>query len=153
MASSTAWLLPLNDGLTAAVGEYEILHLLHFPALFKVPGAPYYCQNVLVWQNQILPAFDLAAWLHQEPKHQEQKLIAIAAYEDINAESDTTSYAGLLLADIPQQTVVDDEQACDLPDQPANWEKIAISCFKRDDRAIPIIDLQTIFSGALLQQS
>ena len=150
MASSNAWILPLDSSLNVAVGEYEILHLVHFPALFSVPGAPFYCNQVLVWQNQILPAMDLAAWLQGQSQKREQKLIAIAAYTD--PDSDATQYAGLLLADIPRQVPVDDSQACDLPSVPSlsAWRRIAISCCNHTERAVPIIDLPTVFSDALL---
>ena len=150
MASSNAWILPLDHNLNVAVGEYEILHLVHFPALFAVPGAPFYCRQVLVWQNQILPAMDLSAWLQGKAQQRDQKLVAIAAYTD--PDTHATQYAGLILDDIPRQVMVDDSQACDLPDteQRSEWQRIAISCFNHSERSVPIIDLTTVFSGALL---
>ena len=150
MASSNAWLLPLGDRLNIAVGEYEIMHLVHFPALFAVPGTPFYCNQVLVWQNQILPVMDLAAWVQGQSHKREQKLIAIAAYTEPG--SDATQHAGLLLEDVPRKVIVDDGTACDLPNEPNTdaWKRIAISCFKYTEHAVPIIDLQTVFSDALI---
>jgi chemotaxis signal transduction protein len=148
MASSNAWVLPLDDTFSAAVGEFEVAHLVHYPALFSVPGTPYYCNRVLVWQDQILPALDLGAWLRGRASQSNQNLVAVTTYPD--PSSDDMCYAGLLLADIPSQLTVDDSQACDLPSAPAGWGSLAISCFRHHDRVVPIIDLQTVFSGVLM---
>ena len=164
MASSNAWVLPLDETLSAAVGEFEIIHLLHFPALFSAPGTPYYCNQVLVWQDQILPTLDLSAWLRGHALPRTQTLVAIATYPAPNnstpnsvsndptaaSESEDKCYAGLLLADIPRQILVDDSDACELPSTPLGWRQLAISCFRHNERAVPIIDLQTVFSGTLL---
>ena len=148
MASSNAWILPLDETLNTAVGEFEIIHLVHYPALFSVPGAPYYCNQVLVWQKQILPALDLSAWLWGRPMQHTPNLAAVATYPD--PDGGEPQYAGLLLADIPRQTLVDDSQACDLPGTPAGWRQLSISCFRDNEQTVPIIDLQTVFSGALM---
>lgn len=146
--SSNAWLLALDDELPAAVGNLEIVHLLQFPALHSVPGSPFYCQNVLVWQNRILPAMDLSAWLRGRVMTRSFVLAAIAAYQ--NQPGDEPQYGSLLLTELPKQITVDDSQACALPEKPRGWSNIAISCFQFEDKEVPILNLPYIFSDALL---
>ena len=148
MPESTAWMLALDRQLLAAVGERELVHLIETPTLLAVPRSPYYCQQVLVWNNTVLPAMDLAAWLRGQPVQHQQTLAGVFAYQ--TRPGAEPEYGALLLAGIPTRVRVTDEQACALPKRPGNWRTLAISCFKQDDNPIPILDLLYIFSGGLL---
>ena len=148
MAESTAWVLALDQQLLAAVGEREMVHLIETPTLLEVPRSPFYCRQVLVWNDAVLPAMDLAAWLRGQPAHRAQTLVGVFAYQ--TRPGVDPEYGALLLADIPTRTRVTDEQACALPQQPGDWRTLAISCFKQDDQPIPILDLPHIFDGGLL---
>ena len=75
MAESTAWVLALDQQLRAAVGEREMVHLIEAPTLLEVPRSPFYCRQVLVWNDAVLPAMDLAAWLRRQPAHRAQTLV------------------------------------------------------------------------------
>lgn len=149
MAEAKAWLLPLDEQLLAATGEFEISQIITEPQLYPVPGAPAHCNRVCNWQNRLLPVLDLATWLRGNGSvMRDRSVVAIAAYRE---ESDALpNYGGLLLAATPRQITVDDNQACPLPARPVNWPRIAISCFRHQDQAVPIIDLGTVFSEALL---
>lgn len=148
MTSSSAWLLSLDNDLSAAVGGLEIVHLLQFPELHPVPGSPFYCQNVLIWQNRILPAMDLSAWLRGRVVTRSFILAAVAAYQDQPGAD--PQYGGLLLTELPRQITVDDAQACALPERPRGWSNIAISCFEFEEKEVPILNLSYVFSDALL---
>lgn len=146
---STAWVLALDDRLRAAVGERELIHLIETPVLLDVPLSPYYCRQAILWNNLLLPAMDLAAWLHQRPKVKNNwQLAGIVAYQP--APNVTPGYGALLLADIPKRTQVADTQACSLPERPNGWRDLAISCFRDAEDPVPILDLPHIFSGGLL---
>lgn len=149
MAEAKAWLLPLDEQLMAAIGEYELTRFITDAQLYPVPGAPAHCKQVCVWQNQLLPVVDLLVWLHgTAPAADTRPIIAITAY---HAPSDTLPhYGALALSAAPQQVLVDDDQACALPATPARWRRIAVSCFSQQHRPVPIIDLGTVFSDALL---
>ena len=149
MAESTAWLLPLQGAWRAAVGEWELVHLIEAPVLVDIPVTPFYCRQVLLWENRILPVLDLAVWLAGQPlAPRDQMLAGIFAYQ---AQSEAAlSYGILLLDGVPTRQVVHDEEACALPAEPMGWQKVAISCFGDGDSAVPILDLPYIFSGALL---
>lgn len=146
---STAWMLALDDRLRAAVGERELIHLIEAPTLLEVPLSPYYCRQAILWNNLLLPAMDLAAWLHKQPKaNNNWKLAGIVAYQP--APNVALGYGALLLAAIPKRTQVTDTLACSLPECPNGWRELAISCFRQAEEAIPILDLPHLFTGGLL---
>lgn len=147
MADSTAWLLELDSQMYAAVGELEIIHLLQSPPLHVIPKAPFYCNSVLVWQDRIIPLFDLLAWLEGYPLPRAHDTVAICAYQPQPGAS--LHYGALSLATIPVRVRLSDEQACTLPTQAGGWRELAIACVEDAGRTIPIIDLPYIFSGAL----
>lgn len=142
-----AWVLTLDFALRAAVGEREMVHLIENPTLLDAPWSPYYCRQILVWNNLLLPAMDLAAWLRGQPAPRERTLAGVFAYQARpEAEPD---YGALLLAAIPERARVTDDQACALPEQPSGWRTLAISCFQRGGQPVPILDLPFAFTGGL----
>jgi chemotaxis signal transduction protein len=149
MAETTAWLLDLDSDLVAAVGEREMIHVIQSPVLFEVPQCPNYCQHVLVWQDNILPVMDIAAWLRKLPARQVCSVAGIFAYQTRPEED--VQYGALMLATTPSRTRVNDNQACALPDEPMGWQTLALSCFTAVERNIPILNLPTLFSSALLE--
>jgi chemotaxis signal transduction protein len=146
---SVAWVLMLDNQLHAAVGERELVHLIEAPMLLEVPLSPPYCRQVLVWNNIVLPAMDLAAWLRGKPAPRQRTLAGVFAYQARPGAA--PEYGALLLASIPMRALVANDQASALPKQPNNWRALAISCFQQDDKPIPILDLPTVFTGGLLE--
>jgi hypothetical protein len=122
---SAAWVLMLDSQLRAAVGERELAHLIETPTLLEVPRSPFYCRRVLVWNDTLLPAMDLAAWLREQPAQGRQTLAGVFAYQ--TRPGADPEYGALLLAGIPTRARVADEQVCALPDPSAQWRSLAIS--------------------------
>ncbi len=146
---NTAWVLALDDRLRAAVSERELIHLIETPTLLEVPLSPYYCRQALLWNDRLLPAMDLAAWLRGQPTQPARKMAGVVAYQP-RAGTDP-EYGVLLLNGIPTRARVSDTQACKLPEQPTGWRTLAISCFLHANDPVPILDLPHIFSGELLE--
>lgn len=146
MAEASAWLLTLDAELRAAVGEREMIHLVQAPALFAIPDTPPYCRHVLLWQDEIVPVLDLAAWLRGDRAAAKPPLVGIFAYQTPTA---TIAYGALPLLAAPARRRVSDDQACALPEQPPGWARVALSCFREGDRPVPILDLPYLFSRAL----
>lgn len=147
---SKAWIFSLDAVLWGAVGEREMIHLVESPTLLEIPQSPFYCRHALIWNKTILPALDLAAWLHGHCIERAQCLAGLIVYQNPNAE---LQYGALLLADLPQRKYVTDDQACSLPSEPENWQSVAVSCFADGEDGeciVPILNLSYIFSGALL---
>lgn len=144
-AESTAWLLVLNDGCLAAIGELELRHLLLKPNLYDIPCSPFYCHQVLIWEKKILPVFDFAAWLSGCKTNDEPSLVGVVAYQE--SSSNTIEYGVLHLIKPPKKVSVHDAQVCELPNDEIGWDNIAISCFADNDQnPIPILNLSRIFS-------
>ena len=149
-----AWLLDLNGRQHAAVGEFEIIHVMtERPTLFEVPLSPSYCRHALTWQDHIVPVMDIQAFLIEQKKGSQAPVeptpdsaIAIVAYQA--GTDQATQHGALVMRNLPTRSVVRDDQACALPTtQHDGWEWLAISCY--DDPAYgatPILDLPRIFS-------
>jgi chemotaxis signal transduction protein len=145
MAEVNAWLLNLGEGLLAAVGEREMIHLLSDqPALFEVPQSPCYCRKVFAWQGGILPLMDLPSRLTGR-RTLNPGLVAVVAFS--KCPEVKTLHGALLLNSPPQRIRVDDRQACDLPESPSGWEHLAIACFEQSKYGpVPVLDLPRVFS-------
>ena len=148
MAEASAWLLALDPALRAAVGEREMVHMVQFPVLFEIPDAPSHCLQVMLWQEEIVPVLDVAAWLRGgRAAAAAYPLVGIFAYQAAPA---TIAYGALPLESAPLRRRVSDEQACALPEQPAAWARIAHACFRDGERKVPVLNLRYLFSDALV---
>jgi chemotaxis signal transduction protein len=148
-----AWLLPITGTITAAVGEFELVHILPDPpALFGVPRAPHYCREVLVWQGRILPLMDLAARFDapgRKPALDAARVIVgIVAYRPEQG-ADALGYGGLALHSVPQRCRVGDDQACSLPPWLAAWTPYVSACFQPEGprSAVPVLRLERLFAS------
>ena len=144
MSRCAGWLLHLSGGAAAVVGQRELLHLVTQPQTHEVPCAPAYCRRVLVWEQGILPVFDVGVWSDPATTGIEAPVIAIVGFQ---ADGDTApGFGGLLLTATPQRIDVDDAWACTLPPALSRWRPIACACFERDGEALPVLDLARIFT-------
>lgn len=143
-----AWILSITDTLFAAVGEFELVHILPDSVeLYKVPKAPHYCQQVFVWQNKVIPVMDLAArfGFEQNLTTKEHFFISIFAYRA--EKTGLIEFGALLLTDTPRRKAVSDEQACALTTDLYAWRQCFKSCFKDSDtqKEIPVLKLERLF--------
>jgi len=144
-----AWMLPVAGGGHAAIGEQEMVHIIpEWVRLQSVPHCPGHCHKVFIWQGQLIPVFDLHAYIHPQDSTTADNtpIICIVAYENNNHE---TGYGGLLLCAIPYRTDVTDDQLCAYPDAGGRWNHISVSCFS--DTAggpTPVLDLPRMFCSA-----
>ena len=147
MKEANAWLLSIGSGRFAAVGERELLHLAPQPEIFDVPLAPCHCMRVLPWQEQLLPVWDIAAWLGRDTGTKTLPLAAITGYQSRPRE--TPRLGAIALLEPPVRIQVSNSQACDLPKGEAGWHELALSCFLYEEKPVPILDLYRMFSAAL----
>jgi hypothetical protein len=151
--TSRAWLLDFGGGLQAACGHHEMWQVLISPTLFEIPCTAFYCDKVLIFQDDILPVLDVVSLFEHKVIQIPNQIVGIAIYQQ--DPSDPIRYAGLRLAEMPLGIRVSDEQMCDLPiDQPFQ-QPLAISCFSYENKKIPIIDFAYLFSEEFntIQQS
>jgi len=151
--SCRAWLLPLSGGRHAAIGEQEMVHIIpEWVRLQPIPYSPGHCHKVFIWQGQLIPVFDLHAYIHPQDVTATDTaldvspIISIVAYTDAD---DAVGFGGLLLGALPFRTDVVDDQLCDFPDSEDRWQNIAVSCFSDPaGGSTPVLDLPRIFGSA-----
>ena len=144
MGEVSAWELDLGEGLSAAVGEREMIHLISDPPpLFEIPQSPRYCRKVFIWQGKILPLIDLPMRLlgHRTVS---KGLLAVVTFQ--NYPEAKIRHGSLLLNSLPRRIHVDDSQVCDLPEAPSGWRHLAIACFEQGQGPVPVLDLPSLFS-------
>ena len=146
MSEVNAWLLDLGEGLRAAVGELEMVHVLpDAPTLFEIPQGPAYCREVLVWQREILPLMNLAMRISGRPITESQGLVAVTAYQEYPGS--VPRYGALALGRPPVRIRVSDSQARELPESRPGWRGMAIACFEYSGLGpVPVLDLGRVFS-------
>lgn len=144
-----AWIISITDNVSVAVGEFELIHILpDNPILFNVPTAPYYCQQVFIWQHKIIPIMNLAArfGLDNPAMTYDDFVVGIFAYRA--EKTGLFEYGALLLTATPYRTEVSDEQACPLPTDLFAWKHYVRCCFQDTEtqKAIPILNLERLFA-------
>jgi hypothetical protein len=144
---SIAWLLDFGDGELAAVGRRELLHLVPQPEIFEVPRTPQHCSRVLIWQDRVVPVWDVRAWLSPESRMESAPLAAIVGYQLRTREQ--PRFGAVLLVKPPGRIAVKDADACELADRQARWKELAISSFRHGEDPVAILDLPRMYSGAL----
>jgi len=146
MSEVNAWLLDLGEGLLAAVGQLEVVHVLpDAPTLFEIPQSPSYCRKVLVWETEMLPLMNLAMRLLGRTVAESRGLVAVTAFQAYPGAQ--PCYGALMLDAPPVRIRVSDSQACDLPDAQSGWRRLAIACFEQSGRGpVPVLDLAKVFS-------
>lgn len=148
MSDSNAWMIGLRGDHKAAVGEFELVHVLpDAPALNPVVKAPRHCRQVFLWQGRVLPVFDLALWLGEDADEGNDAHVGVFRYRPEPGAS--LHYGSLIIAGAPRQVLVNDSQACNLPEAPDSWRTLASACFDYGGRPVPILNLARIF-GTLL---
>lgn len=147
MKQHGAWMLNFGGRQVAALGLREVLHIAHEPKLKAIPQTPPHCSRVLVAEDRILPAWDVAVWLGTAVPGRVSPLAAIVAYQE--SRRAPVQLGALLIAAPPVRIMVSDDDACALPATPTRWRAIAMSCVSYGERPVPILDLRLMFSDAL----
>jgi len=150
MAQSKAWLLELGNDYRAAVGNQYMVEYLVTPEIeiMPVPLSPDYSPGVMVWRKQIIPVIDLVRPLN--PGFESSGDISgvmVLAYQD--APGTPLKHGALAIRAAPENIMVNGDSACAIPISPKVWQKLAIACFSDQDDAIPILNVQIIFSTGI----
>lgn len=146
----TAWIVPLTNTVSAAVGEFELIHILtDAPVLFTLPRTPSYCQQVFVWNNKIIPLMNLVEKFALEDTATNNRHIIVSIFAYRAKKIGHPEYGALLLNATPYRREVSDEQACQLPLEFSAWSGCVWSCFQDVDtqKTIPILKLEQLFGN------
>ncbi|HED35194.1 MAG TPA: hypothetical protein ENJ08_13440 [Gammaproteobacteria bacterium] len=153
MSGVSAWVLEVSPGISLAVGQFEMAHIVDQMHLTAVVQAPEYCKYATIWNNRIIPIFNIAQWLstnnHVENPANKQSdhysIIAILIYKLENGEF---AYGGIPLKKSPALEKISNNQQCGLPADTEKWKEIAISCFRsQNNQAVPILNIRSLFEN------
>ena len=145
MSRAGAWLLDVG-GRRVAVGVREQVHLMLEPDAAELAGTPEHCRHVIFWNDRCVPVVDLGRWLDPRAHAEQRRHLGVYAYQQ--EPGAPVEFGALWLTRPPQRIEVDDDAAAPLPAN-ARWARVAHGCFADGAGAVPILDLEQIFSGAL----
>lgn len=140
MSTSRAIRLDTGGGTVAAIGLHEVIEVVTEGEMAPVPMAPLHCRELLQWRDQWIPVFDLAAWRGLPLESAGQFFVVVGYPADVGG----IQYGCMRVPEFPKIVELSDQQACGLPDD-AEWERIAISCFKGEGKTVPILSLRKVF--------
>jgi len=144
MSKSAAWVMKVDDSLYASVSQMELVHIINSPRSFKIPIAPEYCKNIIIWNDNILPVIDFSCIFNDVSSSAMCDVVAVILYRNSNNE---IQYGGINLAVSPELELVDNKQMCKLPDHASDLQAISLSCFiSKHGYEVPILDMSRIFS-------
>lgn len=156
MEPMEAWLLPLNDTVSVALGRAELKYLEHleqFDTLNRAAGEddsssealPGYCRSSFLWRDLRIPLISLAHLANlPERTTENEQLVAIVAYQ---LEPDETLHLGALpLSAVPKLIQVIPEQAHPCSELAAPWRDFAHAAFQQNQTCYPVLDLQRVFA-------
>jgi hypothetical protein len=152
---ASAWLLTMDGGYRAAVGERELIHIIADEVQRVVnPGGSEWFSEFIVWQKRQIPLFDVAAALRDDnlagdpmaaAANNGGAIIVIAAYQRSNTSQ--IEFGAFSVRALPERIEVTDDSGCNLPPESARWRGLAHSCFKHQKHgAVPILNLGRVFA-------
>jgi chemotaxis signal transduction protein len=131
-----------HAALPAAIAVYELAEVLESPAATKVPFAPPYCHELLVWQGHSVPVFDLHQLVNGTALETVGRHVLIAAFQ--TAPGAPLSYIGIRITGLPMSVAVRDADSVALP--PGDWARVAVSCYTDGLDAVPILSIGALAS-------
>lgn len=138
-----AWILPVDEFMKVAVGEFEFIHIVSQTEYFSIPQAPKYCDQVILWNENIVPVMDLSLWYSGHEQSYDTAVIAVLIYKNNNGD---LLYGGIRLKNMPVLNIVTNDQSCLLPDESDKWKEMCLSCFKSSNGdVVPILDVARLF--------
>lgn len=144
MSKAAAWVMKVDESLYTSVSQMELVHIIDKPYFVNIPKAPEYCQNIVIWNENILPVVDLSCLLNDTKSRNICDFVAVIIYRDCNSE---IHYGGVKLVDSPELEYVDNNQLCNIPEHSMNIQTISLSCFiSKDGHETPILDMSKVFS-------
>ena len=134
-------------GKFVAFAPHVAQELLERPQWVSVPGAAYYAYGLLRWQARWVPFVHLESLLRAYPAINTStapQYALILAYQ--NAPGQPLQYGAIAVDSIPHSVLASDADFCPLPDDSDMWATLALSCFRHQGQAVPILDSAKIFS-------
>ncbi len=136
---SSAWLLPVNNEMTIAIGDDIFSEYLVSPKLYPVPGSLPHCKSLIFWRGRFIPVMDILVLLGEKGLSSEH--IAVIAYQE--GGSKDVRHIALKMTTQTEKIVVDDNDAIsNIPkNYPAVIRPLVTSLFAYEKRLISILNI------------
>jgi len=145
MSEAAAWIMKVDDSIYASVSQMELVHIINSPETVRVPNAPEHCQNIIVWNDNILPVVDLAVLFSKTNTNTGLDVVAVIIFRD---HDNVIQYGGIRLYDSPELETVENGQVCAIPETPEYLQSVSLSCFiNKRGIEVPILDTSKLFGG------
>ena len=148
MNEVAAWLMQIDRLSKVAVGQLELIHIIAEPEYIDIPRAPEYCKRIVVWNNSVIPVFDLSLLINKTSAFYQHNAVAVALYSDMVTQK--IKYGGIQLIDMPTLDKVTNKQHISEIEMPEHWRSISISGYRsKDNDVVPILNISRLFSTEL----
>ncbi len=151
--TTQAWLLPLRGERVVAIGHDELRHLLIEPPIYKLPHAPRFCQSLVMWEEHLLPLYDLAAFMDTDNNsaadetESQDPVDHIYAVIGFNLGVGKVDYGAISITEPPLLIDVNDDDVTDIDRQIASRKMVVKSNFEYSGKRVPIINIKYLFTG------
>jgi chemotaxis signal transduction protein len=141
-----AWLLDIGTRMQVAVAEKEIVEYQNSLHAYPIPVTPRYCSSVVFWRDYQLPLFNLALLTTQQSFKVKTERLAVLAYQ--NEPKSPLRYIGVALYAPPEKIKVNDDDACDWPEDFSEiWKPLTLALFIHKGITIPVLDIAGLCAG------
>lgn len=148
MDKAAAWLMSIDQNLSVAVGQMQLVHVIDRPEYIESPDSPYYCKYLVKWNEIMIPVMVLSLWLNDASIIHMNGIVAVAVYKD---DDGLIRYGGFYLKSAPVLEYVDNSQSVSLEQQPDKVKYISLSCYSSaSNGSVPIVNVSKVFSEAML---
>lgn len=140
-----AWLLPIDESTSVAIGRYELKYIEYINASVRLPGLPSFCEQGFLWRNHFIPALDvhqLVARRRESHDLNEERMVAIIAYENAKGKIEL---GAIFLRGIPRLLPVKPDQSVALSNLAPTWQLLAHAAFQEGEQCYPVLDLRGLF--------
>lgn len=146
---TTAWLLPISDNIQFCIGEHEAQAYVNDIAAQPVPLATEHCNNLVFWQDKILPVVELCKLVGDDSDSNNLifKHIFIIAYQV--KEHQPLEYMAFKLSSSPEKILIEDDNVensiNEIPDDyPENLKPFLLSLFNYNNKLTSVFDIAQI---------
>lgn len=151
MSKIPAWVLRVENSIHVSVSQMELVHVISNPELHKVPHASDYCNDIVIWNDNMLPVICIASLLNDTSYDERLGFVAVIIYK---GQNNAIQYGGIKLSGPPWLESVSNNQMCMLPDAETKINEISLSCFiSKDNHTVPILDMNKLFSRSYTESN
>ena len=145
MSKAAAWVMKVNDSSYAAISQMELAHIINDPVFVRVPSSPGHCQNIIMWNDNVLPVVDLGQLGDAAGSRPRHNVVAVIIFRDTNND---LHHGGIALSSSPALEYVNNSQSCTIPNQARPLKDLTLACFTSEQgHQVPILDMTRLFSG------